>query len=72
MLDDKQLQYIVRVAEYNINMPVWKYNDQCYLKMNEELLLITELIYLMKLPKVNNDLFSFANTYALHCGFNNL
>ena len=36
MLDEKQLQYIVKLAEDNLKIPAWKYNDKCYLKDNEQ------------------------------------
>ena len=49
----KQLQYIfLELAEENQEMPVWKYNDKCYPKVNDNKLLITELIYRMKLPNI--------------------
>ena len=31
-----QLGYIFRLAEDNMNMQVWKYNDKYYLKVNQE------------------------------------
>ena len=40
------------LAEENLKMPVWEYNDKCYLKPNCNKLFITELICRMKLPKV--------------------
>ena len=33
VLDEKQLQAISKLAEENLKMPVWKYNDECYLKL---------------------------------------
>ena len=30
-LDEKQLEYIFKLAEGNLKMPVWKYNDKRYL-----------------------------------------
>ena len=53
ILDERQLQDIVKLAEENLKMPVWKYNDKWYREIHDQTLLITELIYLMKLPKVN-------------------
>ena len=31
-LDEQQLEYISKLAE-NLKMPVWKYNEQCHLKV---------------------------------------
>ena len=33
VLDEKQFQYIFELAEENLKMPVWKYNDKSYFKM---------------------------------------
>ena len=52
VLGEQQFQYIFKLTEDNLKMPVWKYNDKCYLKANDKLLLDTELIYVMKLPNV--------------------
>ena len=31
---EKQLQYIFELAEENLKIPVWRYNDKCNLKVN--------------------------------------
>ena len=36
ILDEKQLQYIYELAEGDLKMTVWKYNDNCYLNVNEQ------------------------------------
>ena len=36
VLDEKQLEDILKLAEENLKMPVWKYNDKCYLKVNDK------------------------------------
>ena len=36
VLDEQQLGYICKLAEENLNMPVWKYNDKCFLKNNDK------------------------------------
>ena len=42
-----------KLAKENLKMPVWTNNGKCYLKYNDKsMLLITELMYLMKFPKV--------------------
>ena len=33
VLDERQLKYILKLAEENIKMPVRKYNGKCYLKI---------------------------------------
>ena len=30
------MEHIVELAEENMNMPAWKYNDKCYLKLMEK------------------------------------
>ena len=35
-LDEKQLGYILKLAEENLKMPVWRYNDKCYPKANDK------------------------------------
>ena len=36
ILDEKQLGDIFQLAEENLEMPVWKYNDECYPKVNDK------------------------------------
>ena len=34
VLDEKQMNDIFKLAEENMKIPVWKYEDKCYLKIN--------------------------------------
>ena len=36
VLDGTQLEYILKLAEGSLNMPVWKYNDKCYSTTNDK------------------------------------
>ena len=36
VLDEKQMNDISKLAEENMKIPVWKYEDKCYLKINEK------------------------------------
>ena len=36
VLDENRLQYMFKLAEENMKMPVWKYNDKCYIKTNQQ------------------------------------
>ena len=36
VLDGNQLEYMFKPAEENLKMPVWKYNEKCFLKANDE------------------------------------
>ena len=36
VLDEKQMNDIFKLAEENMKIPVWKYEDKCYLKINEK------------------------------------
>ena len=36
VLDEKQMNDIFKLAEENMKNPVWKYEDKCYLKINEK------------------------------------
>ena len=33
-MGEKQLESMFKLAEGNLKMPVWKYNDKCYLRIN--------------------------------------
>ena len=35
-MDGKQLEYIFKIAEESLKMPVWKYSDKCYPKVNDK------------------------------------
>ena len=36
VLDERHLKEHVKLAEANIKMPVWKYNDKCHPKINDK------------------------------------
>ena len=59
VLDEKQLQCIIKLAEENLKMPVWKYTDNCYLKIDAN----TAIYYIVELynetPGGKIGLFSF-------------
>ena len=46
VLYENQLEYVFKLAEENIKMPVWKYSEKCYLKVNDKKLLTMQLINL--------------------------
>ncbi len=35
-LIEKQMNDIFKLAEENMKIPVWKYEDKCYLKINDK------------------------------------
>ena len=35
-LDEKQMNDIFKLAEENMKIPVWKYEDKCYVTINEK------------------------------------
>ena len=46
VLDNMQLGYIFELAEENLKMLVWRYNEKCYLEVNDQKLLIMQLVNL--------------------------
>ena len=45
-MDETQLQYIFKLAEENLKITIWKYNETCYLITNGEQLMIMQLVNL--------------------------
>ena len=36
VLDEKQMNDILKLAEENMKIPVWKYEDKCFLTINDK------------------------------------
>lgn len=49
VLDEKQMNDITKLAEENMKIPVWKYEDKCYLKINEK------KVFQYVMDKTNDD-----------------
>ena len=48
VLDEKQMNDIFKLAEENMKIPVWKYEDKCYLKLMKRKFINIQLISIMK------------------------
>ena len=36
VLDERQLKHVFKIADEHLKMPVWKYNDKCYLILDDK------------------------------------
>ena len=52
VLDERQLEHFLKLAEKHLKMQVWKYNGKCYLKRNDKQLIDKISINLMKTQMV--------------------
>ena len=65
VLDEKQLGDICKLAEEDIKMPIWRYNEKCYLRVNDKKWATD---YAFDKSKTDGDIevINFTKRYALH------
>ena len=57
-MDERQLQYMFQLAEGNLKMPAWKYNDKCYLEINDKKVIGYRVDLSNEIPEGKIELFS--------------
>ena len=65
VLDDKQMNDIFKLSE-NMKIPVWKYEDKCYLTINEKKVCQYSIDKYNETPDLGIEQIEFKKRYSIY------